>query len=75
MRDRAIENSFEMCQDKLDGESKIDVMFSGTTSVYCFLSNNHLVCANAGDSRAMLCSFTNGKWQARQLTRDHKPDE
>lgn len=37
-------------------------MFSGTTSVYCFLSNNHLVCANAGDSRAMLCSLVNGKW-------------
>lgn len=50
-------------------------MFSGTTSVYCFLSNNHLVCANAGDSRAMLCSYVNGHWQATQLSRDHKPDE
>ena len=50
-------------------------MFSGTTSVYAFLSNKHLVCANAGDSRAMLCSIVDGRWQARQLTRDHKPDE
>ena len=38
-------------------------MFSGTTSVYCFLSNNYLICANAGDSRGMLCSIVNGKWQ------------
>ena len=46
-RDKQICDSFELCQDKLDGDSKIDVMFSGTTSVYCFLTNNHLVCANA----------------------------
>ena len=64
VRDKAIQDSFELCQDKLDCDSKIDVMFSGTTSVYCFLSNNHLVCANAGDSRAMLCSYVNGHWQA-----------
>ena len=62
-RDRQIQEAFELCQDKLDGDSKIDVMFSGTTSVFCFLSNNHLVCANSGDSRAMLCSIVNGKWQ------------
>jgi len=74
-RDKAISDSFEICQDKLDGESKIDVMFSGTTSVYVFLSNNHLVCANAGDSRAMLCSLVNGKWHAKQLSRDHKPED
>ena len=74
-RDKAIIDSFEICQDKLDGESKIDVMFSGTTSVYVFLSNNHLVCANAGDSRAMLCSLVNGKWHAKQLSRDHKPED
>ena len=61
-RDKQICDSFELCQDKLDGDSKIDVMFSGTTSVYCFLSNNNLVCANAGDSRAVLCSLVNGKW-------------
>ena len=61
-RDKAIQESFEFCQDKLDGDSNIDVVFSGTTSVYCFLSNNHLVCANSGDSRAMLCSYVNGHW-------------
>ena len=61
-RDRVISDAFEITQDKLDGESKIDAMFSGTTSVCCFLSRNYLVCANSGDSRAMLCSLVNGKW-------------
>ena len=74
-RDRAISDAFELCQDKLENDSKIDVVFSGTTCVFCFLSNSHLVCANAGDSRAMLCSLENGKWKATQLSRDHKPDE
>ena len=41
----------------------------------CYISNNVLVCANAGDSRAMLCSLINGKWIAKQLSRDHKPEE
>jgi len=74
-RDRQISDAFEVCQDKLDADSKIDVVFSGTTSIFCFLSNNYLVCANAGDSRAMLCSMVNGRWQVTQLSRDHKPDE
>ena len=50
-------------------------MFSGTTSVYCWMSRNYLVCANSGDSRGRLCSLVNGKWKATQLSRDHKPDE
>ena len=74
-RDKQIQNAFEITEEKLDLESKIDAMFSGTTSVYCFLSNNHLVCANSGDSRAILCSLVNGGWQVTQLTRDHKPEE
>ena len=74
-RDRVISDAFEMTQDKLDADSKIDAIFSGTTSIYCFISRNNLVCANSGDSRAMLCSLINGKWQATQLSRDHKPDE
>lgn len=56
-------------------ETKTDVMFSGTTCVFTWLSNNHLICANSGDSRAMLCSLVNNKWTATALSRDHKPDE
>lgn len=35
----------------------------------------NLICANAGDSRAILCSLNNGKWNTKQLSRDHKPEE
>ena len=75
VRDKNLTEAFEVTQDKLDSDSKTDVMFSGTTCVYCFLSNNHSVCANSGDSRAMLCSLINNKWTTTQLSRDHKPEE
>jgi serine/threonine protein phosphatase PrpC len=56
-RDQLIKNSFTLTQDKLDTNSKIDATFSGTTCVMCFLSKNMLICANSGDSRAILCSY------------------
>lgn len=34
-----------------------------------------MYCANAGDSRAIICSFDDGKWEAKALSRDHKPDD
>lgn len=34
-----------------------------------------LVCANSGDSRAIMCSQIGSKWHCTQLSRDHKPDE
>lgn len=47
----------------MDLNPKIDAYFSGTTCVMCFISQNTLVCANSGDSRAILCSIVNGNWQ------------
>jgi serine/threonine protein phosphatase PrpC len=58
-RDFCISNSFTLTQDKLDNNPKIDVIFSGTTCVMCFLSQNMLICANSGDSRAIMCSLIN----------------
>jgi serine/threonine protein phosphatase PrpC len=74
-RNHAISSAFTLSQSKLVNESKIDVQYSGTTCVICFLSQNMLVCANAGDSRAILCSFIANNWQCTVLSRDHKPDE
>jgi serine/threonine protein phosphatase PrpC len=42
---------------------------SGSTSVMTLLSKEHIVCANTGDSRAVLCR--NG--EAVALSHDHKP--
>jgi len=51
-------------------------MFSGTTVVAVLIQDNTIVCANSGDSRAILCSTNQaGVWYFTPLSRDHKPDE
>ena len=51
-------------------------MFSGTTCVVVWVWNNVVICANAGDSRAVLFSQgSSGAWSFQPLNRDHKPDE
>jgi len=59
----------------MDKNPKIDLTFSGTTCVVCLISRRQLVCANSGDSRAILCSYVDGRWCVKHLSRDHKPDE
>ncbi len=59
--------------------SNIDVTFSGTTLNSVLISKNMVVCANIGDSRAIIASREtdlNGvtKWFARAISHDHKPD-
>lgn len=54
----------------------MDSMFSGTTTVTVFLHGTTLICANTGDSRAILCSSNlAGVWYFTALSRDHKPEE
>ncbi|CAE7565153.1 unnamed protein product [Symbiodinium natans] len=43
----------------------------GCTAVCVLLSDTEIVCANAGDSRAVLCR----EGQAVELSQDHKPNE
>lgn len=58
--------------------SGIDLLYSGTTSVTAFTCDSLLVCANVGDSRAVIGSFDyknpETKWKAHQITIDHKPE-
>lgn len=37
------------------------------------MKNDKVYCCNVGDSRAVMGYQENGQWQARQLSRDHKP--
>ena len=59
---------------------RIDAMFSGTTCVMTFFNNDMIVCANSGDSRAILISEHENmegmmpKYYFTQLSRDHKPE-
>eukprot|EP01022_Parablepharisma_sp_SALTPOND_P026523 TRINITY_DN64326_c1_g1_i1.p3 TRINITY_DN64326_c1_g1~~TRINITY_DN64326_c1_g1_i1.p3 ORF type:complete len:429 (+),score=22.71 TRINITY_DN64326_c1_g1_i1:2746-4032(+) len=75
--------------DQLIRQRSFKTSFSGSTAVVVLLLGANLVCANTGDSRAILASiktfndasvneFINagGKiWSVLALSRDHKPDE
>lgn len=55
--------------------SNINITYSGTTLVSVLLIGNYIVCANVGDSRAIVGSYKNSThWQARAISHDHKPD-
>lgn len=59
-------------------------MLSGSTCVMTFFNHDMILCANAGDSRAILISEHEpgngpqggdmGNYYYTQLSRDHKPD-
>ncbi len=51
-------------------EDEVESM-GGCTANVSMLVNGHLICANAGDSRTLLCS--NGK--PYHMSVDHKPDD
>lgn len=59
-------------QEMLTGT--VDVSMSGSTCIAVVLRNEHLWCANVGDSRAVIGRRTGAQWSAVPLSRDHKPD-
>ena len=56
IRDFQIKESFKRVENRLENKSRIDAMFSGTTCVQLFFDHDMIVCANSGDSRAILVS-------------------
>jgi len=56
VRDSQITDAFKKTEIKMENKSRIDAMFSGTTCVMTFFNKELIVCANAGDSRAILVS-------------------
>lgn len=78
IRSLNVEEAFQLSYLKLQqliSDSSINSSCSGTTLVSILLRNNELICANAGDSRAILGRRnTEGKkWELIELSRDHKP--
>ena len=69
--------------DLLKSKQSFDTEKSGSTACLGILYNKNLFLANIGDSRAILCSFTNtinnnipqSIWKSSQLTKDHKPKD
>lgn len=69
---KAFKKAFRMIDTALE-MAKIDTEFSGSTCVALLIYGDEILCANVGDSRAVIASFKNNMtFQA--LTCDHKPD-
>lgn len=65
---------FLMTADEVFKQHSIDITYSGSTAVSVLLKGQRLVCANVGDSRALIGRKTPEGWQAIPLSHDHKPD-
>ena len=62
------------CDSDLE-EGQVDIRFSGSTLNAILLQGTSLLCANVGDSRALLArELRPGHWMCVALSRDHKPD-
>lgn len=60
--------------DKLANDSKIDLSYSGSTVVGCYMIHDKLYCANVGDSRAIIGRKDHkGNWMVQPISNDHKP--
>jgi serine/threonine protein phosphatase PrpC len=67
-----IKHAFKKAEQDLQ-YAKFDCSMSGCTAVMIFIVDGLLICANAGDSRAILVVEKEGT-HIVQLSRDHKPD-
>jgi len=70
---KIIEDVFIETCHKLNHESNVDTKFSGSTCVTVFYTPQKLMCANVGDSRAIVGRLENGVWTHHALSRDQKP--
>ena len=62
---------------EIQNQKKFDYIFSGTTCNIIFQFNNHLLCANVGDSRSILIFDNNQNLQTSNIfnfSYDHKPN-
>ncbi|KAL3622734.1 hypothetical protein CASFOL_032029 [Castilleja foliolosa] len=66
---------FHEMDEELEADASIESYCSGTTSVTVFKKGEHLIMANIGDSRAILCKRDkNNELLSEQLTVDLKPN-
>ena len=72
-----IGSTFIKVNEKLISNEAINSIFSGTTCVSLVYTPIKLICANIGDSRAVVGRYdkNNKKWISINLSRDHKPIE
>ena len=73
--DESIVNTFISTNNSLINHSKIDCSLSGSTCTTLIINLEKIICANLGDSRAVLAKYENGAYNAIDLSRDHKPSD
>ena len=61
--------------NSLINNTKIDCSLSGTTCTSLIITLDKIICANIGNTRAILGKFENGCYNSVNLNRDHKPTE
>ena len=69
----SLSKAFEQCYEKMLRECNVDLNYSGSTIISCYLNQNKLYCANVGDSRAIVGKCHGKQWKAMPLSTDHKP--
>ena len=72
---KIITETFLIANEKLIEQEEINSLFSGTTCVSVIYTPERLLCANIGDSRAVLAREEDGVLKSLPLSRDHKPSE
>jgi serine/threonine protein phosphatase PrpC len=73
---KIIRNSFSLAENSFI-KANYDLSLSGSTSICLFVIENKVICANCGDSRAILITddkFNVNKNLILNLSIDHKPD-
>lgn len=80
----AIQDAILSVEDEVLKASRIDTEFSGTTLTMAVIRDGKLLCANIGDSRAVVARFSSNEvneegepdpcYIAEAFTVDHKPD-
>jgi serine/threonine protein phosphatase PrpC len=83
---KMFEKSFQITNVKLKNDLYVDSSLSGATCVSVLYKGDKLICANIGDSRAVVGRCINGskilivylnitEWVNHDLSRDHKPTD
>ena len=67
-------NSVLRAHEELKTHNSIDIAFSGSTLVSVLIRGDLALCANVGDSRAVIGRYENGNWKTIELSEDQKPD-
>ena len=69
----ALSEGIEFTKKRLN-ESRIETKYSGSTLTIVMVRDTEVICANIGDSRAVMGRKVKNEWIPVPLSRDHKPE-